>query len=144
MHKWVEGKERESPRRLLAECRAWLKAWSHYLWRSWPELKPKVGCLIHWATQVPLFVSWNLNCVSYRLHNIVSCIFIQSDNLCLWITIFNSFTLNIIICPFTIYLLFFLYLVPFCSSLSSFLAGFYLSRFQSGIKGQYLAFQPHV
>lgn len=55
-----EGKrkrERENPKQ-VPRClhRAWCRAQIHQATRSWPESKPRVGCLTDWATQSPLKV----------------------------------------------------------------------------------------
>ena len=48
------GRERIPSRLRLSE---WSRTWGSVSWkvRSWPELRSRVGCLTHWATQVPLF-----------------------------------------------------------------------------------------
>ena len=58
--KWGRGKggrerERENPKQApYCQHRAWCGAWTHEATRSWPEPKPKVGCLTDWATQATL------------------------------------------------------------------------------------------
>ena len=50
------GAERgkEDPKQALScQCRVWHEARTHKTVRSWPKLKPGVGHLTDWATQVP-------------------------------------------------------------------------------------------
>ena len=50
-----EREERENPKQVpCCHLRAWRGAWTHETLRSWPELKPRVGLSINWATQVTL------------------------------------------------------------------------------------------
>ena len=58
MHKWARGRERERKRENTTgstlSVQSLMQGCISQTMRSWPELKPRVGCLTNWATLAPL------------------------------------------------------------------------------------------
>ena len=64
---WVGEGQRER----ISSSLCTIPTWSSIPWavRSWPELKPRVGCLTNWASQAPMLYLLNMSCICMLFHS---------------------------------------------------------------------------